>query len=378
MKDNKTNNVKNTNGNHKIIPKILGMLKRPVRLGELQRELNQNEGAVISAIDYLVKKGHKIVFRPVSGTYFLEQSVRTKFEAVPKEILYAGPVIRKIGMSETHFGGRHSQPHFVALIQAIIKSGEFGKIDVVTHYGDVFNGLKHADYNRGANILNTVKAQMRLGVAVMLCIESVPVYIRPGDHDMWQFTTAGVDMVSDLVDKLNLLRKSEGKEPNFYYVSSDDNDQVERNSFLFEFKHITSAQSRGLTTKAQYMFEDRMGDFVKALRRNGGSKNTPQPHHIGFGNWHREISFFHGGTAMDLYPGFQEPTTWEQSMGIVHKFGAKIVTLGKDKNGNIFRYDVRYLDFTDMIEKVTGKELEDVLVNLSSRSFEKWKKKLGI
>src|SRR3989344_1779916 len=375
MKDKKSNNA---NGNHKVGSKILEMLKRPTRLGELQRELNQSESAITLAIEQLVKKGHKVVFRPVSGTYFLEQPIRTEFEAISKEVLYAGPVIRKIGISETHFGGRHSQPHFVALIQSMIKSGEFGKIDIVTHYGDVFNGLKHADYSRGSNILNTVKMQMRLGVTVMLCIEGVPVYIRPGDHDMWQFTTAGVDMVYDLVDKLNLLRKSEGKEPNFHYVSSDDNDQAEKNGFLFEFKHITSAQSRGLTTKAQYMFEDRMGDFVKALRGNGGSKDTSQPHHIGFGNWHREISFFHGGTAMDLYPGFQEPTVWEQGMGIVHKFGAKIVTLGKDKNGNIFRYDVRYLDFTDMIEKVTGKELEDALVNLSSRSFEKWKKKLGI
>ena len=375
MKDKKSNNA---NGNHKVGSKILEMLKRPTRLGELQRELNQSESAITLAIEQLVKKGHKVVFRPVSGTYFLEQPIRTEFEAISKEVLYAGPVIRKIGISETHFGGRHSQPHFVALIQSMIKSGEFGKIDIVTHYGDVFNGLKHADYSRGSNILNTVKTQMRLGVTVMLCIEGVPVYIRPGDHDMWQFTTAGIDMVSDLVDKLNLLRKSEGKEPNFHYISSDDNDQVEKNGFLFEFKHITSAQSRGLTTKAQYMFEDRMGDFVKALRGNGGSKDTSQPHHIGFGNWHREISFFHGGTAMDLYPGFQEPTTWEQGMGIVHKFGAKIVTLGKDKNGNIFRYDVRYLDFTDVIEKITGKDLEDTLVNLSLRSFEKWKKKLGI
>ena len=375
MKDKKSNNA---NGNHKVGSKILEMLKRPTRLGELQRELNQSESAITLAIEQLVKKGHKVVFRPVSGTYFLEQPIRTEFEAISKEVLYAGPVIRKIGISETHFGGRHSQPHFVALIQSMIKSGEFGKIDIVTHYGDVFNGLKHADYSRGSNILNTVKTQMRLGVTVMLCIEGVPVYIRPGDHDMWQFTTAGIDMVSDLVDKLNLLRKSEGKEPNFHYISSDDNDQVEKNGFLFEFKHITSAQSRGLTTKAQYMFEDRMGDFVKALRGNGGSKDTSQPHHIGFGNWHREISFFHGGTAMDLYPGFQEPTTWEQGMGIVHKFGAKIVTLGKDKNENIFRYDVRYLDFTDVIEKITGKDLEDTLVNLSLRSFERWKKKLGI
>lgn len=375
---NSNRNGKNHKSNHKLAADVLETLKRPTRLGELQRELNQSESAVLSTIDYLIKKGHKIIFRPVSGMYSLDQPVRTKFEAIPKEVLYAGPTIRKIGMSETHFGGRHSQPHFVALIQSIIKNNEFGKIDLITHYGDVFNGLKHADYSRGGNILNTVKAQMRMGVAVMLCIEDIPVYIRPGDHDMWQHSTAGVDMVADLVEKLNLLRKSEGKEQNFHHVSSDENDQTEKNSFVFEFKHIMSAQSRGLTTKAQYMFEDRIGDFVKTLRDNGKSKKTPQPHHIGFGNWHREISFFHGGTAIDLYPGFQESTTWEKDMGIVHKFGAKVVTLGKDKDGNIFRYDVRYLDFTDVIESITSSDLENTLLNLALRSFEKWKKKLGI
>ncbi len=371
--------MKNKNGNQELALKILEILnKRPAKLGELERAFNKDKAAVLSAIDYLKQKKHKVEFRPVSGMYFLEQPIRTKFEAITKEVLYAGPTVRKVGMSETHFGGRHSQPHFVAVLWAIVKSGEFGKIDLVTHYGDVFNGLKHMDYSRGGNILNTVKAQMRMGVAVMLCFEGVPVYIRPGDHDMWQYSTSGVDMVADLVEKINLMKKADKKEENFHYVGSDNNDQAEVKGFLFEFKHIMSAQSRGLTTKAQYMFEDRIGDFVKTLRGNGGSKSLAQPHHIGFGNWHREISFFHGGTAMDLYPGFQAPTDWEGNMGIVHKFGAKVITLGKDKNGNIFRYDVRYLDFSDIIEKITGKDLEDALINLSLQSFEKWRKKLQV
>lgn len=371
--------MKKRNGNHELASKILETLnKRPAKIGELERAFNKSKSAIVSAIDFLKQKGHKIVFKPVSGMYFLEQTIRTKFEAIPKEVLYSGPTIRKIGMSETHFGGRHSQPHFVIVICAAIKNGEFGKIELVTHYGDVFNGLKHLDYSRGGNILNGVDLQMRLGILVMSCFEGVPVYIRPGDHDMWQHTTAGVNMVANLVEKLNLIRKTEGKKQNFHYVSSDNNDQIEFNGFTFEFKHIISAQSRGLTTKAQYMFEDRMGDFVKALRGNGGSKNTAQPHHIGFGNWHREISFFHGGTAMDLYPGFQEPTDWEKNMGIVHKFGAKVITLGKDKNGNIFQYDVRYIDFTDIIEKITSNDLDDALLNLALRSFNKWKKKLGV
>ena len=372
-------NMKTKNGSHSLALKILEILsKRPAKIGELERALNKSKSAVMSAIDLLKRKKHRIVHKPVSGMYFLEQAVRVKFTAIPKEVLYSGPTIRKLGMSETHFGGRHSQPHFIVALWAAIKSGEFGKTDLITHYGDVFNGLKHLDYSRGGNILNGVDTQIRLGTIVMSCFEGVPVYIRPGDHDMWQYTTAGVNMVANLVEKLNLMRKAEGKEPNFHYVSSDDNDQVETNGFIFEFKHIMSAQSRGLTTKAQYMFEDRMGDFVKALRDKGKLKNTAQPHHIGFGNWHREISFFHGGTAMDLYPGFQEPTDWEKNMGIVHKFGAKVITLGKDKNGNIFRYDVRYIDFTDIIEKITGNDLDDALLNLALRSFNEWKKKLGV
>lgn len=371
--------MKKRNGNHELASKILETLnKRPAKLGELERAFNQSKNAVVLAIDFLKQKGHKVVFKPVSGMYILEQAVRTKFEAIPKEVLYSGPTIRKVGMSETHIGGRHAQPHFVPIIWAMIKSGEFGKIDLITHYGDVFNGLKHLDYSRGGNILNGVDLQVDAGIEIFACLEGMPVYIRPGDHDMWQFTTAGTNMVRNMIRILNLMRQVEKKEPNFNYVSSDNNDQIELNGFVFEFKHIMSAQSRGLTTKAQYMFEDRMGDFVKALRGNGSSKNIAQPHHIGFGNWHREISFFHGGTPMDLYPGFQESTDWEKNMGIVHKFGAKVVTLGKDKNGNIFRYDVRYIDLSDIIEKITGDDLENALKSLSLRSFNKWKKKLGV
>lgn len=371
--------MKKKNSHHLAASQILEILKkRPAKLGEIERAINQSKTTVLSAIDYLKKKRHNIIFKPVSGMYFLEQPIRTKFEAIPRDILYAGPTIRKVGMSETHFGGRHSQPHFVALLWSAIKNGEFGKVDLIAHYGDVHNGLKHMDYSRGGNILNTVDLQVRACVEVLSCLEDIPVFIKPGDHDLWQHSAVGVNMVANAIKELNFLRKIENKKPNFYHVGPDENDQVVLKEFIFEFKHIASAQSRGLTTKAQNVFEDRIGDFVKALRGNTVLKHTAQPHHIGFGNWHREISFFHGGTAIDLYPGLQESTDWEKSMGIVHKFGAKVVTLGKDKNGNVFQYNVRYIDFTDAIEKITSSDLDDALLNLALRSFRAWKEKLKV
>ncbi len=368
----------NGNGIHLVADKVLEILKtRSAKAGELERVLNKNQKTITAAIDCLVQHGHKITQKAVSGLYILEQVQRKKFEAIPRDTLYTKQVIRKAGMSETHFGGRHSQPHFVAALWAIIKNKEFGAVDLVAHYGDVFNGLKHMDYSRGGNILNTVDQQMKAGMEVLSCLEGIPVYIRPGDHDLWQHTSVGNNMVANAVRELNLVRKTEGKTPNFYYVSSDEADQAQFKDFILEFKHIMSAQSRGLTTKAQYMFEDRMGDFVKFLRGDK-QENLAQPDHIGFGNWHREISFFHGGTAMDLYPGFQESTDWEKGMGIVHKFGAKIVTLGKDKHGNIFRYDVRYIDFSDIIEKITSKEYEETLVDLALKHYREYKKKLNV
>jgi len=125
------------------------------------------------------------------------------------------------------------------------------------------------------------------------------------------------------------------------------------------------------------MFEDRIGDFVRELRGESGTQpNLAQPDHIGCGNWHREISFFHGGTAIDLYPGFQASTTWEKQMGIVHKFGAKIVTLEKDKYGNVFRYDVRYLDFSDVINVISSAKFEENSLGLALEHFRKFKRQL--
>lgn len=359
--------------------KVLKVLEeRPARMGDLARILEQNKEAIKVAIARLQKRGYKIVCKETSGMFILERGLRKRFSAIPKETLYTDRSIRKLGFSETHFGGRHSQPHLVARLEEMRASGEFGTIDVIDHAGDVFNGLRHKDYSRGANVLNTADSQHRAGVEVMSIFESTDVFIRPGDHDLWQFSDVGLDMVDRLVTELNLRRRAEGKPENFHYVGSDDFDQYEFRGFRTELKHIMSAQSRGLTTKAQYMTEDRLGDFVKAIRGEKMKKKVPpglaMPHHIACGNWHREISFFHNGIAIDLYPGLQAPTAWEQGMGIVHKFGAKVITIGLDKYGNIFRYDVRYIDFSDELEVITSKQYEEALLALALKSFREKRK----
>lgn len=358
--------------------KILDLLKKgPMRLGEFERVLNKSVKTIEETIRELQADGENIIWEERIKSYVLKQRLRTRFDAVPKETLYTDKCIRTLGISETHFGGRHSQPHFVPIAVGFILSQEFGEIDAVCHYGDVHNGMKHKDYSRGENILNTADEQTKMAVEVLQCIEGVPVFIKPGDHDMWAYTEIGHDMVKRVVEDLNRIRQIAGKESHFHYISSDDGDQATVKSFVLEFKHITTSQSRGLTTKTQYMFEDRIGDFVKWMRGDTSQEHMVQPDHIGCGNWHREISFFHGGTPIDLYPGFQAPTSWEKSMGIVHKFGAKIVTLRKDIHGNIFCYDVRYLDFTSDIKVIKKKDLQGRSADLALDAFRKQKEKLA-
>lgn len=357
---------------------ILDFLRSgPKRIGELERALNKSPETIEETIEEMKSRGENIRWEARDKTYYIKQGLRSRFEAVPKDVLYTENIIRKLGISETHIGGRHSQPHFVPISAALAKTGEFGKIDIVTHYGDVCNGLKHKDYSRGENILNTADEQIDAGIEVLGCYDDLPVYVRPGDHDMWQYSDLGLNMVKWIIRVLNLLRQIQGKEPNFFYVGSDDSDQATVKGFIFEFKHIMSAQSRGLTTKSQYMFEDRIGDFVKELRGENSQEHMAQPDHIGCGNWHREISFFHGGTAIDLYPGFQASTSWEKDMGIVHKFGAKIVTLRKDKHGNIFCYDVRYLDFSSDIKVIKKRDLQKNSADFALGIFREYKEKLS-
>ncbi len=347
---------------------VLDVLKRhPSRIGGICREAGLDKGTVKEILEKNLPKKHiHLRLNLSSGLYSYYEPPRLSFEPIPKSDLYTDKILVEVAFSDTHIGGLYAQPHLFHLINEIAKEE---KADILTISGDIHNGLKHMDYNRGQNILNTSDLQIKAAVKAFIIFEPpLQVFIRPGDHDMWQMALAGINMVQNLVSQLNDLRKIEGKDPNFHYIDSDNDNRFAFKGFIFELHHIESAQSRGLTTKEQYFHEDRLGRFIKDLRSDH-KYGEPQPHAVRAGNWHREMNFFHAGTDFELVPGLQRSTGWELGKGIVHNVGAIVKKLALDKYGNVFRVDRRYLDFSSEIKATKQKDFNQALMEFALKEF---------
>lgn len=352
-----------------LAEKILELLNEPKTEGELTRVLHINREAVREAIEALKKEGYPISEDEISSRFFKELKPRTDFKTIPKERLYGSvKKLKQIKISDTHYAGLQNQPH---LIPFIIKVGDEEGVDGYVLVGDIHNGLKH-----GGNIVDTIRGQIKVAFRVLIALNKT-TYITPGDHDLWQWSATGADMVQDLVGQLNNELEKRGRQSLFHYIGEATDYRFKENGFVIELLHLSKGKSRGLSYSPQIIFEDRFGEFIKAAR---GETNSGQPDEINYGNWHVEIEFFQAGTIHRLVPGLQGPTSqtggWEHLKGLVHQYGFWLTEVSKNKDGDIVSFDSRYFDLTDMVEKHTVEELEDKLVEIAL-SFKPKKRRIN-
>jgi biotin operon repressor len=329
----------------------------PRSIGELCRELHRREATIEASISKLREKGAPIVWNEVANNYYYERIPAEKFSTIPAEELYGDLVwIKAMLFSETHYGGLQAQPKVMPVIRDL---GAEYNADFNSHSGDVTNGGKHADYVwRLQNILNRPDDQIALAVAAMGALDR-PTFIRDGDHDTWGTT----DVVAAIVKALNDRRREQGLEPIFHHVTEDTDFQFEVKGFVWELEHLKKGKSRGFSYSPQLIFEDKLGEFVKHSLGEAGGYRQPNVHQ--YGQWHIEIIFYQGGTIHVLVPGLQAPTGWERSMGLVHQFGAWVLEVARNKRGNVFAFDARYINLSAHMRKRTVKELSEKLIELA-------------
>lgn len=352
-----------------LIERMSELVKEDSRtLGEMERELHLPKKRILELFDELSKgdpsfiydeAGNQLVYNAIPRhNKFGHFEVKVEKKSSTKGLIF----------SDTHAGCLHAQLHLIGM--AIKDAAQEEKPDYIAIPGDIHNGIKHADYARGGNILNTVDGQEALAFNAFssLIDLGIPVFITSGDHDDWQWTMVGHNMVAALVEKLNYECIKRGKKPVFTYVSDETDYQFQSGEAVIELYHPVRGASRALSYGPQNIQEDRFPEFVREMR--GEDNAVRQPHVIFYGQFHREIAFYYAGTVHVLVPGLQAKTHWERGKGLIHQVGAWIFDLEVVKTSksndyyNVSSFELRYINLWPKVRKHTIKQLESELVHL--------------
>lgn len=152
------------------------------------------------------------------------------------------------------------------------------------------------------------------------------------------------------------------------YVTDETDYQFRVGEAVMEQSHPSRGATRALSYGPQNMFEDRFAEFIGALRSGGTASG--QPHAVFFGQFHREIVFFYGGTLHVLVPGLQLKTGWEHGKGLIHQVGAWVLEMELAKNEgssfyNTTAFELRYIDLFGKTKKRSIRTLQSDLVQIA-------------
>lgn len=353
----------------KVTKKVLNEVGEFVKLkprtaGEIQRHFNFKFSRTYTeaVIQKLCEHDSSFVYdKTISGLVMYKYSPRTVFRPPEDEFLHKKHV-KILLISDIHAGGLQSQ--LLLLKNHIIPIAQEEKVDVVGIAGDITNGLKHLDYSRGQNIANTGRSQVKIAEEGLLpLIElNVPIYMRSGDHDDWQFTASGYDMVGQLVQNLNYHCLKKRRKELFHLVGFETNYQFEHDGLIVELLHPVKGATKSKSYGPQQYTEARLGEFISFLR--GETTRGRSPHVSAYGQFHREIIFYYLDIIHVLIPGLQATTYWEFSKQLVHQVGAWILEVelaSRDKKGPflVSGYGRRYINLDMYVKPRTVEQLEE-------------------
>lgn len=298
--------------------KVLSIvLKNPVSVGEISRQVDRSSETVIKTIDSLRARGHEVILDEISHQVIIPQEPSKEFK--PTEFTYFRKFYRFGLVSDTQIGSKYQQ---LTCLHDAYADFEKRKVDFILHAGDLTEGV---GVFRGQDVeifLHDPHGQEQVEyVSKNYPKSSIKTYVIGGQHDRVFYKYHGFNVI-DAVCKERKDLISRG----FFNAS------FKVKGIPIELQHPGGGLVYAHSYKPQKIAEGIAGHALSILRQRQ-TLGLELPALIVFGHWHVPMLLpCYMGIAEVTLPCFQSQTPYLQQLGKMPVVGYAVgeIYLGKD------------------------------------------------
>lgn len=305
---------------------VLNLLEqKPYRYGEVSRKLDIPKKEVKNIVSSLRKKGYNIPYDRTKGTlsipfFWTERS----FTALDKRNMF-DTNIKVAAFSDTHIGNRDAR---LDLISEVYRIAEEENVDLITHSGDVCDGMNAYRGHEQELVQHGADAQRKKAVEVWPHSD-IPTWIITGSSHEWVYKTrCGHNVVETLARDI----------PNMKYIGGEKG--LEAVKELNDVKIKLFHPKGGVSYAKSYKVQKFINNFIEEIEDTRSSVKLFLTGHL-----HVSFAMIYRGIASFLVPCLEGQTWYLHSKGLHPYLGMWITEMTLDENGNITRMKPKYRSF---------------------------------
>jgi predicted phosphodiesterase len=208
-------------------------------------------------------------------------------------------------LSDTHLGSKYTDTN---MLDQAFEEFDKEKVDMITHSGDVHEGLSHRPGHMYECTHLGYSAQLEHSREVFGQWTNTPIYFVDGNHDRWFIKSNGAIIVKELCRD----------QDNLHFLGHDEGD-ININGIIIKLWHGEDGSS--------YAFSYRIQKIVESF--TGGEK----PNVFLCGHTHKAISIFDRHIHCVSVGAIQKQSKWMRSKRHASHTGFYIIKMGISETG---------------------------------------------
>ena len=305
---------------------VLEMLKqRPHRYGEISRKIGKSKSYLQRIVGEMRKLGYDLPWDASSGMISLMHHWENRnFQPLSEKEMFVKKL--KLGnISDTHLGNRSAREDLIPKAYQIC---EANKVDVITHSGDVLDGM---DAYRGheLELLYHGADEQEERAKLIWPLSKIKTYVIAGSSHEWVYwDRAGHNSVKNLAKEI----------PNWEYIGGRVGleGQFKKKGVIVKLVHPKGGVPYGKSYRLQ--------KFIEALTEEIDEASSGA-NLILVGHLHLSMAMLYKGIAAFLVPCLEEQTWYLKGKQLNPWLGMWITEITLDKQGNITRLFPKYVSF---------------------------------
>jgi len=309
--------------NEKEIVKYLE--ERPQTYGEISRRLDLDKKTVKKIVRKLRRKGYRISYDNATGKLSIPFSwTNREFKPLSDKKMF-NKNLKVAAFSDTHIGNRDAR---LDLIPEVYRIAEEEDVDLITHSGDLLDGMS-AYYGQEQELIQHGADAQRKKAVEVWPHSDIPTWIIAGSSHEWIYKTkCGHNVVEAFSDQME----------NVEYIGGEKG--------LSGIKTVKGVKTKlfhpkgGVAYAKSYKPQKFINQFIEEIEQTKESIRLFMTGHL-----HVSFAMMYRGIATFLVPCLEEQTWYLESKGLFPYLGMWVTELSLDKDNNVTKVSPKYYSF---------------------------------